>query len=78
MSIQVYTIEFKLDVPEENHEAMLQISKQFARDLLSAATLISPDKPPMVIMRTEDSFYDHKEIELLEPSDFEMFGGSGS
>jgi hypothetical protein len=69
MPMQIYTIELKLDAPDEHHEAMTQIMKQYARDLLSSAMLLSPGKMPQVACRTSDAFYDTTEIEVLDPSD---------
>lgn len=69
MSLNTYTIELKLDAPEENHEAMQQIIKQYARDALASAMLLTTGKAPQVIARTEDAFYDQNEIDLLDPSD---------
>jgi hypothetical protein len=69
MPLNTYIIELKLDAPDENHEAMNQIVKQYARDMLSSAMLLSPGKQPQVIARSEDCFYDQTEIEVLDPSD---------
>jgi hypothetical protein len=74
MTIQTYTIEFKLDTNEDAHEAMLQIIKQYARDLMASAALLCGNKQPQVICRTQDSFYTTNEIELLEPSE-SVLGG---
>jgi hypothetical protein len=69
MGLQTYQIEIKLDAPDEHHAAMTQIIKQYARDLLSSAMLLSPGKMPQVVCRAEDAFYSTEEIEILDPSD---------
>jgi hypothetical protein len=69
MGLQTYTIELKLDAPDEHQEAMTQIMKQYARDLLSSAMLLSPGNLPQVACRTSDAFYSTEEIEVLDPSD---------
>jgi len=69
MGLQTYTIELKLDAPDEHHETMTQIMKQYSRDLLSSAMLLSPGKLPQIACRTQDAFYSSEEIEVLDPSD---------
>lgn len=69
MPLITYCIELKLDAPDENHEAMQQIIKQYARDALASAMLLTTGKAPQAIARSEDAFYDQTEIELLEPSE---------
>lgn len=68
MPQQVYSIEIKLDAPDEHHAAMTQIIKQYARDLLSSAMLLSPGQMPQVACRAQDAFYSTEEIEILDPS----------
>lgn len=68
MAMQTLTIELKVDVQPEAQEAMTQIIKQTARDLLASASLVSA-KQPMVIARTTDAFYSTEEIEILDPSE---------
>lgn len=65
MSIQTYTIALKIDCDDEHHEAMTQIMIQFARDWTAASMLLSQGKSPQLICRTEDAFYDEKEIDAL-------------
>lgn len=69
MPIHNYTIEIKFDAHEEAHAAMVEIIKQYARDLLASGMLLSGGKVPSIMARTEDNFYDQKEIEVLDPSD---------
>lgn len=68
MSIQTFTIELKLDADPDRLEALEMLIKQAARDLLASSMLLSQNKQPQVICRTQDAFYDQREIELLEPS----------
>ncbi len=65
MSIQTYTIELKIDCDDERHQAMTQIMVQFARDWTAASMLLSQGKNPQLICRTQDAFYDEKEIDAL-------------
>jgi len=67
--LKTYTIELKLYAPAEHHEAMEQILKQYARDLLASAMLLSPDRQPMIAARSSDAFYDTNEIEVLDASE---------
>lgn len=69
MPLLTYTIELKLDAPDENQEAMQLIVKQYARDMIASAMLLTTGKAPQAIARSEDAFYDQNEIELLDPSD---------
>lgn len=69
MGLQTYTIEMKFDAPDQHHEAMVQVVKQCARDLLSSATLLAAGNPVQVACRTQDAFYSSAEIEVLDPSD---------
>lgn len=70
MSIQTYMIELRVDTSDEGHEAILSIAAQYARDLLASSMLVAndPQRKPLVVMRTQDSFYNTSEIELLDPS----------
>lgn len=66
MSLQTYTIEVKTDLNDEQHDAMTEVTKQIARQLFSAAMLLSGGKLPLIACRTTDAFYDSAEIEALE------------
>ena len=66
MSIQTYTIEMKVDISEDAHSAFTDIMKQYARDWLSSATILSPHRPPMVICKTTDAFYNATEIGMMD------------
>lgn len=70
MSIQTYTVELRIDTSDEGHTAMTEIVKQYARDMLASSMLVSndPQRTPMVVMRTQDAFYNTSEIEVLDPS----------
>lgn len=68
MAQQTYTIELKVDTSEEGHAALTEITKQYARDLLASAMLLSPGRTPQVIARTTDAFYSTEEINVLEAS----------
>ena len=65
MSIQTYTVEMKIDCDDAHHEAMVQVMTQVARDWLAASMLLSQGKNPQLICRTQDAFYDEKEIDAL-------------
>ena len=68
MPIKKYTIELKVDATDEGHEAMTQITRQYARDLLSSAMLASPGKHPQIMCRSEDNFYTQEDIEVMDPT----------
>lgn len=71
MSLQTYTIELKVDATDEGHAAMTEVMKQYTRDLLASAMLLSlQGKHPLVACRTQDNFYETKEIEAIEPSEY--------
>jgi hypothetical protein len=65
MSLMTYSIEMKIDASEEQHEAMVQVMIQFAKDWLATSMLLSNGKNPQLICRTTDAFYDEKEIDAL-------------
>jgi hypothetical protein len=50
---------------------MTEVMKQYTRDLLASAMLLSlQGKQPMVACRTQDAFYDTTEIEAIDPSEY--------
>jgi len=65
MTIRTYTIEMKCDVPDDGHEALVEITVMSARQLLASAMLMSPGFQPQVIAKTEDRFYSTEQIEIL-------------
>ena len=69
MALQSYQIELKMHVGDAEHEAMMQVLKQTARDFLATAMLLSGGKGAMISARANDAFYDTQEIEYLLPSD---------
>lgn len=79
---RTFTIEIKLDIDEgiegnQAYEAMLMITKQYARDILASAVLINDGrKQPAIAMFTEDSFHTQSEIELLSPSERDDAGNT--
>ena len=48
MGLQTYTIELKMDIGDEQHEAMSQAIKQVARNLLAVGMLLANGKQPMI------------------------------
>lgn len=82
MARRTFTIEIKLDIDEgiegnQAYEAMLMITKQYARDILASAVLINDGrKQPAIAMFTEDSFHTQSEIELLSPSERDDAGNT--
>lgn len=75
MARRTFTIEVKLDIDDKTegnqaYEAMLMITKQYARNILASAVLVNDGrKQPVIALFTEDSFHAQSEIELLDPSD---------
>lgn len=69
MALQLYTIEMKCDVNEEQHDALVQIVQQYARDLLASGALLAGERKPLVVARTTDAFYSTTEIEMRDPSE---------
>jgi hypothetical protein len=75
MARRTFTIEVKLDIDDKTegnqaYEAMLMITKQYARNILASAVLVNDGrKQPAIALFTEDSFHAQSEIELLDPSD---------
>ena len=65
MSNQTYTIEIKIDCDDEQHAAMEQVMVQMARDWVATAMLLTAGKQPKLMCRTQDAFYDEKEIDAL-------------
>ena len=68
MALQTYTIELKMDVTDEQHEAMSLALKQVARDLMAVGMLLS-NKSPKLMCRSTDAFYDEQEINALDPNE---------
>lgn len=69
MSRRTYRIELKIDFADDsNHEHMMAIAKQYARDLLGSAMLLQDKTKPAVVLMGEDSFHNFDEVELLEES----------
>jgi len=71
MHIETYSIELRVSGEDDVHEAMTEVVKQYGRDLLATAMFLSV-KNPTIAVRSSDSFYDHKEIVLLDPSEHVM------
>jgi phosphoribosyl-dephospho-CoA transferase len=70
MARKTYRIELKIDLTDEGgHEAMLAIAKQYARDLLGSAMMLSERQRPMVALMTDDSFTGQEDIEILDASE---------
>ena len=66
---KTYRIELKINFAEdENHNVMLTIAKQYARDLLGSAMLLQDKTKPGVVLFAEDSFFNMDEIDLLDES----------
>lgn len=69
MARKTYRIELKIDFNDDaNHEVMLGIARQYARDLLGSAMLLQDGRKPAVALITDDSFHGVDEIDLLEES----------
>lgn len=70
MARKTYRIELKLDVSDDNrHDAMLEVCKQYARDVLASAMLLQDGRPPSVALITDDTFTGSEEISLLQPGE---------
>lgn len=66
MARKTYRIELKIDFTEEsNHEIMIGIAKQYARDLLGSAMLLQDRGKPQVALITDDSFHGSDEIDIM-------------
>ena len=69
MANKTYRIELKINFGDDtNHEIMLGIAKQYARDLLGSAMLLQDGRKPAVALMTDDAFHGIDEIDLLEES----------
>lgn len=67
MTLEVFTIEIKVDAEENGHEAVLEVVKNHARALMAAAMMVSkPGRTPQIMVRTEDRFYDQQEIDIFK------------
>lgn len=70
MANYTYRIELKLDCDEDRHEAIIQVAKQYARDLMASAMLVAnTQRQPMIALFTENVFIGEEEINVLDPSD---------
>lgn len=68
MATRTYKIEVKANVNTEQHDALLMLTKQLARNMLASALMVAPNGA-IISASTEDAFYDQAEIELLDPED---------
>lgn len=70
MARKTYRIELKMDFEDDaNHAILLDIAKQYARDLLGSAMLLQDGRKPAVALMTDDSFFGIEEIDLLKQSE---------
>lgn len=70
MAMKTYRIELKMDFNDSsNHEIMLGIAKQYARDLLASAMLLQDGRKPAVALMTDDSFVGPEQIDLMDQSE---------
>ncbi len=77
MPIQTYTIEMKAEVVDGAEDALIDLTKQYARELLASASLVcAGGKVPLVIARTSDAFYNAEEIEVIDPVEYPGIGSS--
>ena len=69
MAQKTYRIELKVNFKDNsNHEIMLGIAKQYARDLLASSMLLQDGSSPQVAL-TDDSFHGREDIDLLAASE---------
>lgn len=67
MARKTYRIEVKIDFNDDTrHEALLQVAKQYARDMLASAMLLQDGRKPSVALITDDTFVGNEEINILE------------
>ena len=70
MTIETFTVDIKVDAGEAGHEAVLEVVKTHARALMAAAMMVCrPGSTPQIMVRTEDRFYDQKDIDIFKGLD---------
>ncbi len=62
-----YTIELKCSMDAAKYQVMVDAMMHIAREFLAVATLLQDGKAPQVICRTEDNFFDVREIIVTAP-----------
>lgn len=67
---KTYRIELKIDFNDDTrHEALLEVAKQYARDLLGSAMLLQDGRRPACVLMTDDTFIGQEEIDILPESE---------
>jgi hypothetical protein len=70
MARKTYRIELKIDFDDDTrHDALMNVAKQYARDLLGSAMLLQDGRKPACVLMTDDTFTGMEEIDILDPSD---------
>ena len=70
MTRRTYRIEVKVDFNDDDrHQYVAEISRRYARDILSSVMLLQDGRKPMVALQIEDSFIGSEEIDLMPESD---------
>lgn len=70
MARKTYRIELKIDFNDDTrHESLMEVAKQYARDLLGSAMLLQDGRKPACVLMTDDTFVGMEEIDILSESD---------
>lgn len=62
MTTKKYVIELRIDVDDDKHETVLELTKQAAYHLYSQASLIQDKRQPQIALSTNDFFAGAEEI----------------
>lgn len=70
MSRKTYRIELKMDFDDDTrHDILINLIRQYARDILGSAMLLQDGRKPAVAFFTDDTFTGMEELEILDPSE---------
>lgn len=66
MPQHTYTIELKIDmIDESKHDVMIEAMVRTAKDFAAVGILLQDRRPPQVVCRTEDAFFNSEEIDVM-------------
>lgn len=70
MAISTYIIELRVEfADEEKYDHILEMTRQAARDLYTAATLLKDKREPQISLETGDMFQTNKDLTILSEED---------
>lgn len=70
--MRTFTIELRVDFQDsEKYDAMLDLARQAARELMATALLLRDKRDPTIAFSTGDMFSKDENMEIITPADVE-------